>query len=125
MPAGQAEMPCFFISRHIVVRLTCISRAADETSPWLRASAATIISRSARSRAAATLPSCAALTGAARRHDFLGQVVEVDELAAGDGDRALDDVLELAHVAGILIRDERRRCGRGAAASPSRRRSAR
>ena len=117
-------MPCFFISRHIVVRLTCISRAADETSPLLRASVATIISRSARSRAAATLPSCGAVT-VARRHDFLGQIVEVDELAAGDGDRALDDVLELAHVAGIVDTRRAPTRGRRAARQPSRRRSAR
>jgi hypothetical protein len=28
-----ASMPCFFISRHIVVRLTCSSRAAAPISP--------------------------------------------------------------------------------------------
>ena len=36
-------MPCFFISRHIVVRLTCSSRAAAPISPWCRPSVATIM----------------------------------------------------------------------------------
>src|SRR5262249_28593676 len=45
---------CFFMSRQRVVRLIWSSRAVAATSPWLRASVATIISRSARSRAAAT-----------------------------------------------------------------------
>ena len=54
---GYSPIPYFFISRHIVVRLTCSSRAAAVISPPWRASVATIISRSARSRAAATVRS--------------------------------------------------------------------
>ena len=101
-------MPCFFISRHIVVRLTCSSRAVAPTSPWLRASVATIISRSARSRAAATVPSAA---GACRLGEqLLGQIVRAQiERTARDRDGALDDVFELADVAGIVEREQRPR----------------
>ena len=116
-------MPCFFISRHIVVRLTCISRAAADTSPLLRARVATIISRSARSRAAATLPSCAA-DRRARRDDFFRQIVDVDELAARDGNRPLHDVLELPDVARIRIRHEAAAAA-GCCRSRSRRRTGR
>ena len=67
-------MACFFISRHSVVRLTCSSRAAAAISPWYRASVATIISRSARSRAAATVPSAAGDWRRLGGEEFLGQV---------------------------------------------------
>ena len=92
-------------------------RAADlhlagggETSPLLLASVATIISRSARSRAAATLPSAAPRRRVLRaRTTSSGRSSTSIELAARDGDRALDDVLELADVAGIWYRRQRRR----------------
>ena len=104
---GQTPDPDFFISRHIVVRLTCSSRAAAAISPWWRASVATIISRSARSRAAATVPS-APRDRERPRDDLLRQIVGLELRTARDRDRALDDVLELTDVA----RDSRTRAGR-------------
>ena len=100
-------MPYFFISRHIVVRLTCSSRAAAPISPPWRASVATIISRSARSRAAVTVPS-AQEAAAARRHALPRADRPARVRAARDRDRALHDVLELTDVARIVVRREQR-----------------
>src|SRR5436190_24374381 len=44
--------------------------------------------------------------------EYRGQIVGLDAPAGGDGDRVLDRVLELAHVAGVVVALEQlHRCG--------------
>ena len=90
-------MPYFFISRHIVVRLTCSSRAAAPISPPCRASVADDrlpVGALARRRHRAF-----GRRRRRRRDNLLRQILGSEARAPRDRDRALDDVFELTDVA--------------------------